>query len=433
MFNRVLREETIPEKSLFGHITPIYKGKGQRDDMQNHRGITVNSNIEKVFERILNSRIQKVLPYIEAQVGGRAGRSTTDQLFTLKAVMQHAKKASKPLYIAFLDIQKAYDKAWLDAILYTLWTSGIRGRLWRILRLLNTDVTARIKTKYGLTRIIMMTDNIRQGGVLLVMGYAKMVDDMCETLTNSNRGTRYGHMSIPALLLMDDITLLADSPMEIQQMDTIHHQAMKYHVRFGANKCKVMPVNDDDRVLSWKLGPVQLETCTSYRYLGEVISRDCSLKEHLASKTKEVNAALANLKAVMNDAVLSMMPLAAFVDACILPSLTYAAESWCLIQAEAATSQKIQNDIMRRALSVPTSTPVCALHIDLGIYPIAEAIDRKMLSYWWRIQRNEASIPYRVMETQKTYYGYISTWSSNIQALCTKYSISDNSRNCSKG
>ena len=90
---------------------------------------------------------------------------------------------------------------------------------------------------------------------------------------------------------------------------------------------------------------------------------------------------------------------------------------------------------MRRALSVPTSTPVCALHIDLGIYPIAEAIDRKMLSYWWRIQTNEASIPYRVMETQTTYYGYtcMSTWSSNIQALCTKYSISDNSRNCSKG
>ena len=58
---------------------------------------------------------------------------------------------------------------------------------------------------------------------------------------------------------------------------------------------------------------------------------------------------------------------------------------------------------MRRALSVPTSTPVCALHIDLGIYPIAEAIDRKMLSYWWRIQTNEASIPYRVMETQTTY------------------------------
>ena len=74
--------------------------------------------MEKTFERILNKRIQDIIPYTDAQAGGRPGRSTIDQLFILKAVIKQAKEDGRQLYITFLSIQKAHDKAWLDAILY---------------------------------------------------------------------------------------------------------------------------------------------------------------------------------------------------------------------------------------------------------------------------------------------------------------------------
>ena len=37
-------------------------------------------------------------------------------------------------------------------------------------------------------------------------------------ITNLGLRTRYGHMTIPSLLLMDDITLMADSPIELHSM-----------------------------------------------------------------------------------------------------------------------------------------------------------------------------------------------------------------------
>ena len=55
------------------------QGKGKHDDLHNYRGITVNSNIEKTFERVLNNQIIPVLNYTETQAGGRKGRSTIDQ------------------------------------------------------------------------------------------------------------------------------------------------------------------------------------------------------------------------------------------------------------------------------------------------------------------------------------------------------------------
>ena len=45
------------------------------------------------------------------QAGGRKNRSTTDQLFILKSVIKEAKIEKKKLYITYIDIEKAYDKA----------------------------------------------------------------------------------------------------------------------------------------------------------------------------------------------------------------------------------------------------------------------------------------------------------------------------------
>ena len=66
------------------------------------------------------------------------------------------------------DVTKAYDKAWLDAIMYVMNKEGITTNLWTMIRKLNQNLTARIRTKDGLTRPIKIRDSIRQGGVLSV-------------------------------------------------------------------------------------------------------------------------------------------------------------------------------------------------------------------------------------------------------------------------
>ena len=121
-----------------------------------------------------------------------------------------------------------------------------------------------------------------------------MVDNMYETIVNSNMGAKYGHITISALLLMDDITLIADTPTELQSMlSIIHMQVMKFHVRFGDDKCKVMMVNNKDPSnYGWRLGSTQLKVSTSYRYLGEAITPDCTITNHLNTKGRESAATL---------------------------------------------------------------------------------------------------------------------------------------------
>ena len=131
-----------------------------------------------MFERLVNNRINPVVNMSDAQAGGIKGRATVDHILILKEIIQIAKSNKKNVILTYLDVTKAYDKAWLDAILYVLHKQGVKSKLWQLTKDLNTNLKTTIQTKHGPTRQITIKDSIRQGGVLSVTLYALMMDEI---------------------------------------------------------------------------------------------------------------------------------------------------------------------------------------------------------------------------------------------------------------
>ena len=184
IFNKIHEAENIPPSWREGEILRLYKGKGKKGKCSNERGITLASNAGKVYERIVNERIKKRVEITGSQAGGTPGNATCDHLITLKQTIHETRMKGKTAYVIFLDVQKAYDKAWLDAILYALHKNGIQGKNLRLAKKLNSNLTARIQTIYGLTEPIEIKDSIRQGGVLSVIEYVTLMDEIAKELQN---------------------------------------------------------------------------------------------------------------------------------------------------------------------------------------------------------------------------------------------------------
>ena len=59
MFNTIFETEKIPSQWKEAEIISLYKGNGNREKMEYRRCITLASNIEKLFERVINNRLVK--------------------------------------------------------------------------------------------------------------------------------------------------------------------------------------------------------------------------------------------------------------------------------------------------------------------------------------------------------------------------------------
>ena len=110
--------------------------KKKRD---NKRGISLTSNIAKLFEEVIINRLNNHLLFTEAQAGAQPGKNTLTNLLTLKSVIQQRMTQNQEIYVAFINLEKAFDKVWSRAIFYLLMKRGIRRKLWRIMYKVNSN------------------------------------------------------------------------------------------------------------------------------------------------------------------------------------------------------------------------------------------------------------------------------------------------------
>ena len=128
-FNEIFNHEQIPQSWLRSMIINIDKGKKNKELLSNKRGISLSNNICKLFERVINNRIKRTLQFTEAQAGARENRAAVEQIFTLKAIIQNRISKGQPTYIAFIDLEKTFDKTWIQGVFFNLWNRGIKGKI----------------------------------------------------------------------------------------------------------------------------------------------------------------------------------------------------------------------------------------------------------------------------------------------------------------
>ena len=95
VMNNIAQNKDIPDQWQEGSLIRLYKGKGKKGKCSNERGITLSSNVGKVFERIMNERMKGEIKITENQAGGQKGKSTTDHIMLLQEIIKEGKRQKK--------------------------------------------------------------------------------------------------------------------------------------------------------------------------------------------------------------------------------------------------------------------------------------------------------------------------------------------------
>ncbi len=247
-----LNAQHIPSFVKIGVIASLEKIVNPTEPKY-YRPITLLPMIYKIFERIIWWKLidHKVENNLNILQGGfRVKRGVLEQLGALRVLSETAIKERKPLYVASLDIRKAYDMVWRPAIVYKLHKHyKVPLEICKIIQTMLENTRSGVKNEHDIEYIFDTINGVVQGGITSPLLYGVFMNDLLEELVKSGLGFQVNKKTIPGLAYCDDIVLTANTKEELYKLLTIcekHSKTWKYE--FNADKCKVMAFNDPENI-----------------------------------------------------------------------------------------------------------------------------------------------------------------------------------------
>ena len=162
----IISEGCIPTDWQESFIVNLYKGKGDALNRGNYRGLKLIEQVMKVLERVVEGFIRQRVEIDEMQCGFMSGRGTTDAIFIVRQLQEKHLAANKPLYMAFVDLEKAFDRVPRDVIWWAMRKLGIDEWLVHLVQSMYKDVRSRVRVGDGYSEEFGVGVGVHKGSVL---------------------------------------------------------------------------------------------------------------------------------------------------------------------------------------------------------------------------------------------------------------------------
>jgi hypothetical protein len=105
----------------------MYKGKCDVLDQGIYRGHKLIDHAMKLMEGVLDTFIHKLVNIDTMQFDFEPDQGTTDAIFILKQKQEKHCAGNKPLYIALVDLEKAFDRVPRNVLWWALRSLSVEG------------------------------------------------------------------------------------------------------------------------------------------------------------------------------------------------------------------------------------------------------------------------------------------------------------------
>ena len=216
LFNKMKKESFLPEFIKMADVVTIYKGKGEKNNLQNDRGIFLVTVFRSILMRLIYLDKYESLDQSmsDSQVGARKGKSVRNHIWVLNGIICDVLSSKKklPIDVGIFDYRQCFDSLWLQECMNDIYKGGIQDDKFALLYNINTHVNMAVKTPVGKSKRGVITNSIIQGDVFGPMMCGKQVDEIGqECLLKEKYTYKYkGEVDIPPLAMLDDLISISE-------------------------------------------------------------------------------------------------------------------------------------------------------------------------------------------------------------------------------
>ncbi|KAK3537373.1 hypothetical protein QTP70_008831 [Hemibagrus guttatus] len=263
LFNRVLERERMPEEWRRSVLVPIFKNKGNVQSCSNYRGIKLMSHTMKLWERVVEARLRKVVEICEQQYGFMPRKSTTDAIFALRILMEKYRDGQRELHCVFVDLEKAYDRVPREELWYCMRKSGVAEKYVRVVQDMYERSRTVVRCAVGQTEEFKVEVGLHQGSALSPFLFAIVMDQLSEEVRQESPWT---------MMFADDIVICSESREQVEEnLERWRFALERRGMKVSHSKTEYMCVNEREGSGTVRLQGEEVKKVQEFKYLGSTV------------------------------------------------------------------------------------------------------------------------------------------------------------------
>ena len=240
LLNAICVSEYMPEYFKKGLIVSIPKGHKDHLVKGNHRGITLMPVLYKILENIFVERERGYFDNMTHELQGANHKNCSSlhtSMIVQEAIEYNTRKGGN-VWVAFLDIRKAFDTVWIPGMLYKLYETGIDAKIWRLIQKGYTNFLCAAYVAGEPGDWFIQTRGLHQGAPISMMIYQVYINDLIKELCSSMYAVKVGRVNVTAPTFADDLSAIACHEFGMNQLLVKAKQySIKWQFDYGIAKC----------------------------------------------------------------------------------------------------------------------------------------------------------------------------------------------------
>ncbi|KAK3548023.1 hypothetical protein QTP70_002688 [Hemibagrus guttatus] len=384
LFNRVLESERMPEEWRRSVLVPIFKNKGDVQSCSNYRGIKLMSHTMKLWERVLEARLRKVVEICEQQYGFMPRKSTTDAIFALRILMEKYRDGQKELHCVFVDLEKAYDRVPREELWYCMRKSGVAEKYVRVVQDMYERSRTVVRCAVGQTEEFNVEVGLHQGSALSPFLFAIVMDQLSEEVRQESPWT---------MMFADDIVICSESREQVEEnLERWRFALERRGMKVSRSKTEYMCVNEREGSGTVRLQGEEVKKVQEFKYLGSTVQSNGECGKEVKKRVQAGWNGWRKVSGVLCDQKISARIKGKVYRTVVRPAMLYGLETVSLRKRQESELEVAELKMLRFSLGVTRLDRIRNEYIrgTAHVGRLGDKVREARLRWFGHVQRRES-------------------------------------------
>uniref|UniRef100_A0A8D8TI87 Craniofacial development protein 2 n=1 Tax=Cacopsylla melanoneura TaxID=428564 RepID=A0A8D8TI87_9HEMI len=314
----------------------IIPKKSKSKKCEDFRTLSILSHTSKILTSIIKRRIEKKIDaeLDEDQFGFRHGKGTREAILSLRLIIEESMRINKPLVIAFVDLQKAFDNVNWNLMMDILKEINVTFKDRRLIYNLYKNQIAHIEINKA-KETASIKKGVRQGCQISPYLFNIYIEKAIKECKECCTGVVLSGRRVQMLRFADDIAVLAPDEFNLKRsLETMNEVFEKYKMKINMKKTEILVCAKEREEVNIKINNEKIKQINTFKYLGSNITEDAKCTSDIKQRIALAKIAFNKKKTLLCSNNVSPSIRKQLIKSLVWSVALYGSESWTISERD---------------------------------------------------------------------------------------------------